>query len=114
VARLLADENFPFPVVETLRRIGHDVATLADLDRAGQRMSDAEVVAAGHTEQRAVLTLDRRDFFRLHREVADHAGIIACTFDPDFDGQAGRIHAALLAEGDLHGKVLRVNRPALS
>jgi len=63
-------------------------------------------------DQRAVLTLNRRDFFRLHREQPDHAGIIACTFDPDFADQSGRIHAALPAEGALRGILLRVNRPA--
>jgi hypothetical protein len=28
VARLLADENFPFPVTQELRRLGHDVVTV--------------------------------------------------------------------------------------
>jgi len=37
VARLLADENFPLPVVEALRIHVHDVVTMADLKRAGQR-----------------------------------------------------------------------------
>ena len=35
--RLLADENFPFPVVEALRSFGYDVLTLDDLDKAGKR-----------------------------------------------------------------------------
>jgi hypothetical protein len=38
---------------------------------------------------------------------------IACTFDPDFVGQARRIDQALAAEGELRGVLLRVNRPAL-
>lgn len=96
--------------MEALRSHVHDVVTLAELGRAGQRVSDAEVLALGRTEQRVVLTLNRRDFFRLHREHPDHEGIIACTFDPDFEGQARRIHAALLAEGELRGNVMRVNR----
>jgi predicted nuclease of predicted toxin-antitoxin system len=109
---LLADENFPLPVVEALRSYAHDVVTLAELQRAGRRMSDAEVLAAGRTQHRAILTLDRRDFFRLHREQPDHEGIIACTFDPDFAGQTGRIHAALAVQGELRGVLLRVNRPS--
>ena len=28
MARLYADENFPFPAVEALRRLGHDVLTM--------------------------------------------------------------------------------------
>lgn len=68
MARLLADENFPLPAVEALRGYAHDVATLADLERAGRRVSDADVLALAAAEQRAVLTLNRRAFFRLHRE----------------------------------------------
>ena len=34
MTRLLADENFPFPVVEALRGFGFDVVTLADLGMA--------------------------------------------------------------------------------
>ena len=90
----------------------HDVVTMADLKRAGQRVSDEEVLALERAEQRAVLTLNRRDFFRLHQERPDHGGIIACTFDPDFAGQARRIHAALLAEQELRGVLVRVNRPS--
>jgi hypothetical protein len=36
VARLFADENFPLPVVEALRRLGHDVVTMADAGKAGK------------------------------------------------------------------------------
>ena len=69
------------------------------------------MIQSVHREGLAVLTLNRRDFFRLHREQPDHGGIIACTFDPDFVGQARRIHAALPSEGVLNGVLLRVNRP---
>jgi hypothetical protein len=58
--------SLPLPVVEALRTHAHDVVTLAELERAGQRMSDAEVLAAGRAEHREILTLDWRDFFRLH------------------------------------------------
>ena len=112
MARLLADENFPWPVVEALRVHAHDVVTMADMGCAGQRVSDEQVLAMARAEQRAVLTLNRQDFFRLHKERPDHEGIIACTFDPDFVGQAGRIHAALLAERELRGNLVRVNRPS--
>jgi hypothetical protein len=30
MARLYTDEHFPFPVVEELRQLGHDVLTLQD------------------------------------------------------------------------------------
>jgi hypothetical protein len=43
---------------------------------------------------------------------ADHAGIIVCTFDPDFKALAQRIHDALLAQPEMAGQLVRINRPA--
>jgi hypothetical protein len=68
VARLYANENFPLPVVETLRRLGHDVLTIQDTGRAEQTMPDAEVLAEAGGDQRAILTLNRKHFVRLHNE----------------------------------------------
>ncbi|MGH7139327.1 MAG: DUF5615 family PIN-like protein, partial [Pirellulales bacterium] len=34
VARLYANENFPFPVVDELRRRGHDAITVAETGKA--------------------------------------------------------------------------------
>jgi len=111
VARLLADENVPQPVVEELRRHGHDVATLFDLGQANLRLPDDEVLALAVTDGRAVLTLNRRDFIRLHQEVSDHAGIVVCSFDLEFERQATRISDAVAAEPGLAGRLVRVNRP---
>jgi hypothetical protein len=113
VARLYANENFPLPVVETLRRLGYDVLTIQDTGRAEQTMPDAEVLAEAGGDQRAVLTLNRKHFVRLHNERLQHAGIIACTFDADFERQAQRIHQALEAQPTLTNELLRVNRPAI-
>ena len=110
MARLLADENLPLAVVEGLRSHGHDIVTLA-ASLLSTGVSDADVLALARVEQRAVVTLNRREFFRLHRDQPDHEGIIACTFDPDFAGQAQRIDAALPVDGLLRGVLLRVNRP---
>jgi hypothetical protein len=38
MARLYANENFPFPVVEELRRLGHDVLTTLEAGNAGRRL----------------------------------------------------------------------------
>jgi hypothetical protein len=43
MALLYADENFDFPVVVTLRRLGHDVLTVQEARRAGAQ--DPEVLA---------------------------------------------------------------------
>jgi hypothetical protein len=47
---------------------------------------------------------------KLHRSAADHAGIIVCSFDLDFDGQAERIRTAIGKQSSLGGQLLRINR----
>lgn len=111
MARFLADENVPQPVVEELRRLGHDVVTLLDLGRANLRLPDEEVLALAVDDGRAVLTLNRRDFVHLHQKVSEHAGIVVCTVDVDFEGQAARIAQATAESPALAGRLVRVNRP---
>ena len=112
MARLYADEQYPFPVIEFLRAFGHDVLTVQEAGNAGLKIRDAEVLAFATTNERAVLTLNRKDFKRLHRLQPNHAGIIVCTDDRDWEGLARRIDEAILNEEILTGKLLRVNRPA--
>lgn len=111
MARLLADENFPLPVTQELRRLGDDVVTLDQLGKAGQGLRDEQVLSLAIESERAVLTLNRRHFIRLHEERPDHAGIIVCSLDVDFVGQAGRISEALGSHSSTRGVLIRVNRP---
>jgi hypothetical protein len=109
VARLYADEDFHFGVVERLRRLGHDVITVPGAGRSGS--TDPQVLADATAESRSVLTFNRRDFARLHRQSAAHAGIISCTRDDDLDALTARIDQTIAATGTLAGQHLRVNRP---
>ena len=43
--------------------------------------------------------------------VADHAGIVLCTFDPAFDRQAQRIHETITGASEILNQLIRVNRP---
>ena len=113
MARCYANENFPLPVVEILRRLGHEILTTAESGRAGQAIPDADVLAFAVAEQRVVLTLNRRHFIRLHQTIPEHAGIVVCTFDPDFAALAQRIHTALEAHPQMTGQLIRVNRPVV-
>jgi Domain of unknown function (DUF5615) len=45
MAQLYADEDFPFPVVERLRQLGHDVVTTFEAGRANQGIGDADQLA---------------------------------------------------------------------
>ena len=66
MARLYSNENFPLPTVEALRRLGHDVLTSLESGRANQKISDSEVLAFAINEARALITLNRRHFVKLH------------------------------------------------
>ena len=112
MARLYTNENFPMPVVEALRRLGHDVLTVFEAGNANQRISDEAVLAFAKAQGRALVTINRRDFIRLHRQQPVHRGIIVCTEDTDIDGQAQRIDDAIRAVDSLAGVLLRVNRPS--
>jgi hypothetical protein len=112
MARLYANENFPLPVVETLRQARHDVVTVGNTGKAEQSWPDEEVLEFATQDDRILLTLNRRHFIRLHDQQVEHAGIIACTFDPDFAGLAQRIDAAIKSVGDMRRQLIRVNRPA--
>lgn len=110
MARFYANENFPLPGVEELRRLGHDMLTVAEAGKARQAVPDDEVLTFATNDNRAVVTINRKHFVRLHRERPEHAGIIVCTLDTDFAGQAQRIDAAVKVQGELKGQLLRVNR----
>lgn len=111
MGHLFADENYPLPVVEELRRLGHDMETMLQAGMANQRIPDDALLAYATSQSRAVLTLNRRHFVRLHNSGASHAGIIVCTFDPNFVRQASRIDEAPRSVADLERKSIRVNRP---
>ena len=83
MAILYADEDFSYPVVQRLRQLGHDLLTAHEAGRAGQGITDKEVLAFAIAAGRAVVTFNRRHFIRLHSEVSSHAGIIVCTRDDD-------------------------------
>jgi predicted nuclease of predicted toxin-antitoxin system len=58
MARLYADENFPLPVVEELRKTGHDVLTIQEDGKANQRYPDEDVLSAASANNRALLTVN--------------------------------------------------------
>lgn len=112
MARLYANENFPRPVVEELRRLGHDVLTVQEAGHANQSLSDEAVWEFARTEGRMLLTLNRKHFIKLHREQRGHCGIIVCTVDPDFAALAQRIHEAIEAHAKVSKPLIHVSRPA--
>jgi len=103
--RLYGDEDFPYPVVEALRRLGHDVITTQEDGFASQ--PDNDILARADSLGRGVLTYNRADFERLHRQGLPHGGIASAKKDDDFPALAARIHAALT--GRTNGEWRSVN-----
>jgi Domain of unknown function (DUF5615) len=107
-----ADENFPVDVVAELRNLGHDCLTALEDERANQKIADEKVLERATDLGRAILTIDRIDFKRLHNANLEHSGIVICTFDADFIGQARRIHATCKTLPEIKGQLVRVYRPS--
>jgi predicted nuclease of predicted toxin-antitoxin system len=110
MANLYADEQFPLKATQHLRTLGHDVLTVQEAGNANRRISDDAVLAFATSQNRAVLTLNRRDFIRLHKQSTDHAGIIVCKDDSDKQQLAERCDRAIQAESLLAGKLVRVQK----
>ena len=77
MVRLYVNEQFPRIATEYLRSLGHDVLTVQEAGNAGK--SDPEVLAFAIADNRAILTQNRRDFVRLHRENSEHPGMLICS-----------------------------------
>lgn len=107
-----ADENFPLDVIAELRNLGHDCLTALEDERANQKIPDEKVLERAVELRRAVLTINRIDFKRLHNADNNHAGIVICTLDADFAGQARRIDAACKDLPEIKGQLVRVYRAA--
>ena len=110
MSRLYADENFPLPEIKFLRNFGHDILTAKEAGNANQRIPDEDVLAFAIKNKWAILTRNRRDFIRLHNLNSDHAGIIVCSEDPNFEQAAISINDIVIKEKSLEGKLIRVLR----
>ncbi len=105
-----SNENFDLQVVMHLRELGHDVLTAFEAGNANQRIPDDQVLYFASIEKRALLTFNRKDFFKLHKSGMQHSGIIACTYDANYQGLAMRIHESVQGMDSLENQVLRIYR----
>jgi predicted nuclease of predicted toxin-antitoxin system len=79
--RLLADENFPLPTVEALRRAGHDVIWVRTHSPGA---GDAALLHLAEVDGRILLTLDK-DFWQLaiqRRKPLERSGVILFRVHP--------------------------------
>jgi predicted nuclease of predicted toxin-antitoxin system len=110
MARLYANENFPVDVVRELRALGHDVLTTHDVGKSNQGIEDDTVLRYATDNDRCVITVNRRDFMRLHRANPIHGGIIVCTENRDYADFARRVDLEISRVPVLANQLLRVVR----
>ena len=110
--KIYSNENFPLPVVQFLREFGHDVLTTYENKSSNKKIEDSAVLNFAITEDRAILTFNRRDFILLHNHYnSEHSGIIVCSEDKNFKDLANRIHQVLKDLPTLARQLIRINLP---
>lgn len=90
-----------------------NVLTTLEAGNAGQAIPDHELLGFATHSGRAVLTLNRRDFIRLHKSSISRAGIVVCSEDADPAAQAARVHDAVSSLPSLAGQLVRIHQPAM-
>lgn len=96
--KLLANENIPSDAVRRLRAMGHDVLSITETCRG---ITDAEVLALAHDQQRILLTFDR-DYGELIyvKRLPSPAGLIYLRFIPATPSEPADAMAALLNDSN--------------
>lgn len=111
MVKLYANENFPVETVLSLRKRGYDVVTTHEAGNSNLKIPDEEVLAFAVVNERAVISVNRKDFKRLHRLYPLHFGFIVCTKNDDFENFAECIHKVLLQhEGGISNQLIKVYR----
>ena len=105
----LADENFPRPALDALRKAGWDVLSIAE-ECPG--VSDEEVAALCAEQQRILLTFDK-DFGELvfRRGLSAGSGVVLFRFTPESPEEAAELALGLVeSQADLGGSFCVVTR----
>jgi hypothetical protein len=104
MARLVARDDFPLPVIEELRLLGHDIVTVP-------AEGVSRDVSPG-AKPRVWLTLDPDQSAGAHRAAPAHSGIVAVKPGKTYAGLAQRIHDALKAHARISRQLVVVDGAA--
>ncbi len=111
--KLYADEQFPLPVVKILRTLGYDILTVQDAGKAEQKIPDPEVLQYAISLNRAVLTMNRRDFIRLHAQIPQHKGIVICKSSTNWEKITQAIYNHLSQFETIEKQLIRIKLPSV-
>jgi predicted nuclease of predicted toxin-antitoxin system len=107
--RFLADENFPRPALEAVRKAGWDVVSIAEQCPG---VPDEDVAALCAAQERILLTFDK-DFGELvfRRGLPAGSGVVLFRVTPDSPEDAAALALALVqSQSDLAGSFCVVTR----
>jgi predicted nuclease of predicted toxin-antitoxin system len=107
--KFLADENFPRPALEALRKAGWNVFSIAE---SCPGISDDEVIAVWASQERVLLTFDK-DFGELvfRRGLSAVSGVVLSRVTPESPDDAAGVALALAeSQPDLAGTFCVVTR----
>ena len=109
-AKLYTNENFRQPLVRELRELGYDVLTSREANQDNQGITDSEVLRFAISQNRALITYNRKDFLKLHKETKKHRGIILCKEDRNDAEYARIIHEQLLKFESLNNQLILIKK----
>jgi hypothetical protein len=75
---LYANENLRLDLINALRNLGYNVLTSREAKRDNQKILDDLQLQFAKDQNRVLITYNRKDFLKLHREGQSHQGIICC------------------------------------
>ena len=107
--RFLADENFPRPALEELRKAGCDVYSIAE---SCPGIADEEIIPLCEDQQRVLLTFDK-DFGELvfRQGLSAASGIVLFRITPESPEEAAGVALALVeSQPNLAGTFCVVTR----
>jgi predicted nuclease of predicted toxin-antitoxin system len=94
---------------KVLIEFGYDVQTTAEANNIGK--DDKTQLIYAVSQNRAIVTHNRKDFIRIHKKTPNHTGIIVCTQNPNNQQLAEKIDEKIRNIDQLTNLLLRVNRP---
>ncbi len=110
MAKLYLDEDCSDKrLKKALVEFGYDVQTTHDANNLGK--DDKTQLIYAVSQNRAIVTHNRKDFIRIHKETPKHSGIIICTQNPNNQQLAEKIDEKIRTQDQLTNLLLRVNRP---
>lgn len=107
---LLGDEDFNHKVLKVLAEASYDVTSIRELGLDRKWFSDEDVLKTAIELNRIVLTHNKKDFIKLHRNTEWHPGIITCYQTADYEVLANQVLNLLQEVDSFESKLYRINR----